>query len=332
MSSLTGKILVNRYRIDTFIGRGGMAEVYKVWDSHLNAVLAIKLLHADLSLDRTFLRRFKREAQTLERLQHPNIVRFYRLEQDGRQAFMVMDFIEGETLKHKIFDANGPMPIAEIVEIMRPLCQALQYAHNEGYVHADVKPGNILIDHNGKVMLSDFGIARMTETATMTMVGAGTPAYMSPEQAAGGVPTRQSDVYALGILLFEMLTGERPFNGDYATTGGSTSEKVRWEQIYQEPPSPRKFNPAISPGLEKIVLQALTKKTVYRYASAMELLNALQAAYSTVESSEQKDGLLDVDEEPAVEAGLRLLKKRMIEKPPHGGIGVFDTWYQALSF
>ena len=269
MAELIGKTLAKRYRVDESVGRGGMAEVYKVWDTRRSTFLAMKLLHADLALDRVFLRRFKREAQTLAHLQHPNIVRFYGMEQDDRLVFMLMDYIEGESLKVKIFDANGPMPPEQIIAIMRSVCQALHYAHSEGYVHADVKPGNILIDKTGRVMLSDFGVARMTETATATMVGAGTPAYMAPEQTRGENPTPQSDIYSLAIVLFEMLTGERPFTGEHAKTGGSTGEKVHWEQENLKPPSPRKFNPQLSTELEAVVLKALEKNPRQRFESAL---------------------------------------------------------------
>ena len=135
-----GQMLQNRYRVDQFIGRGGMAEVYKVWDQHRNTALAMKILHEDLALDKIFMRRFKREAQTLADLQHPNIVRFYGLELEGYQAFMLMDFIDGLTLKHLIFsaDKNG-MPLREIQHVTNSLCSALGYAHNEGLVHCDLK-------------------------------------------------------------------------------------------------------------------------------------------------------------------------------------------------
>ena len=281
MSELTGKILSNRYRVDSFLGRGGMAQVYKVWDNRRMTFLAMKVLHEDLALDRIFMRRFQREAQTLEKLQHPNIVRFYGLEQDGRLAFMLLDFIEGETLKHKIFDAAGPMPDNEIRNVMRSICGALQFAHSDGMVHCDIKPGNIMIDEHGKVLLSDFGIARMSDAATATMVGMGTPAYMAPEQARGLDPSPQTDIYALGIVLYEMLTGgERPFTGEQAQTTGSTSEKVRWEQINLVPPSPKRWNPDISDELEAVVLKCLAKKPDERYESAIDITNALELAIS----------------------------------------------------
>jgi serine/threonine-protein kinase len=171
MPSLVGQTLCNRYRVDDQIGRGGMAEVYKVWDKDRTTYLALKLLREDLAQDRVFLRRFKREAQTLAKLQHPNIVRFYGLEQDDMLAFMLMDFVEGTSLRAEIFQLDGePMATERIVEIMRPVCSALNYAHNQGMVHCDAKPGNIMIDSSGKVLVTDFGIARMTDSATATMV------------------------------------------------------------------------------------------------------------------------------------------------------------------
>jgi serine/threonine protein kinase len=279
MSELVGRLLNRRYRMEASLGRGGMAEVYKVWDEERATYLALKLLREDLAEDQVFLRRFKREAQTLAKLQHPNIVRFYGLEQEGPLAFILMDYIEGRSLRREIFDARGPLSPQRVLEIMQSVCAALYYAHQKGFVHCDIKPGNVLIDKKGTVYLTDFGIARMTESATATMVGAGTPAYMAPEQARGEDPTPQTDIYALGVVLFEMLTsGERPFTGEHAKTGGSTSEKVRWEQMNLRPPSPRKFNPKISSKLEAVVLKCLEKEPEQRYQSALELLNAVIAA------------------------------------------------------
>ncbi|GAF89912.1 unnamed protein product, partial [marine sediment metagenome] len=239
MSELIGTTLSGRYRVDAFIGRGGMAEVYRVWDTKRAVPLAMKLLREDLAQDRVFLRRFKREAQTLANLQHPNIVRFYGLEQEGRLAFMLMDFVEGSSLRGEIFDLDGElMSDGRIREIIRSVCSALHYAHEMGVVHCDLKPGNVMVHKNGTVLVTDFGIARMTDAATATMIGMGTPAYMAPELVRGEEPTPQTDIYALGVVLFEMLTGgERPFTGELAETTGSTSEKVRWEQMHLNPPS-----------------------------------------------------------------------------------------------
>jgi len=279
MNIKPGQTIANRYRVDQFLGRGGMAEVYKIWDTHRNTALAMKVLHEDLAVDRVFMRRFQREAETLAKLQHPNIIRFYGLEQEDRLAFMLLDYVEGENLKPKIFDAKGPYPLPELMNVMRGVCQALAYAHREGLVHNDIKPGNIMINQHGQVLLADFGIARLSDAATATMVGAGTPAYMAPEQVKGLNPVPQTDIYALGVVLYEMITGgERPFTGEHATTTGTTSSRVRWEQVNLEPPSLRLYNPGISPEMETVVLKCLEKAPEHRFKTALDLLNALERA------------------------------------------------------
>jgi serine/threonine protein kinase len=280
MADLVGKVLANRYRVDNFIGKGGMAEVYKVWDLERAVFLAMKVLYSDLAEDKIFLRRFAREAETLSSLQHPYIVRFYGMERDSGLSFMLMDYVEGTTLRKQIFDARKPFSPQQILQIMRPVCSALHYAHEMGRVHCDIKPANIMVAANGDVLVADFGIARMMESGTtMTMVGAGTPAYMAPEQVLGKKPSPQTDIYSLGIVLYEMLTaGERPFTGEQAEIDGTTSEKVRWEQAKLPPPSPRQYNPAISRDLEKVILNCLKKNPAQRYASTLELLQALELA------------------------------------------------------
>lgn len=272
MNYLKGKVLKDRYRVDEFLGRGGMADVYKVWDEQRGVFLAMKVLRADLAEDRVFLRRFEREAQNLTRLQHPNIVRCYGLEREGRTAFMLMDYIEGETLRTEIFDANSPLSTDRIIEIMQPICSALGYAHEMGMVHCDVKSGNIMIHKNGTVYLTDFGIARGMDAATSTMVGIGTPAYMAPELIKGMDPTPQTDIYALGIVLYEMVTGgERPFTGERATITGTTAEKVRWEHLKTEPVPVSEFNPSANPILIQIIEGCLHKRPDERFNNAKKL-------------------------------------------------------------
>ena len=277
MATLIGKTLKNRYRVDELLGRGGMAEVYKVYDLQRGVPLAMKVLREDLAEDRVFLRRFQREAQNLAKLQHPNIVRFYGLEQEDRLAFILMEYIEGSTLRGKIFDAHGPLTDREVLEIMEPVCSALSYAHQQGIVHCDLKSANIMIDKAGKVYLTDFGIARMTDMATSTMVGVGTPAYMAPELIRGGDPSPQTDIYALGILLYEMVSGgERPFTGERATITGTTAEKVRWEQVNLD------FSGELLPGKISIhkmdvVERCLQKDPGRRFSDMGELLGNLKA-------------------------------------------------------
>jgi eukaryotic-like serine/threonine-protein kinase len=277
LASLLNQTLSGRYHIDESLGRGGMAEVYKAWDTQRATYLALKVLRQDLSRDRIFLRRFQREAQTLEKLQHPNIVRFYGIEKDDLTVFMLMDYIEGTTLQDEIFRTDGhPLHHEFIRNVMQFVCGALHYAHQQGLVHCDIKPGNIMIDGSGKVLLTDFGIARMTDAATSTMVGFGTPAYMAPELVLGRDPTPQCDIYSLGVLLYEMVTGgERPFTGERAKTAGTTSEKVRWEQIHLDPPSPRRYNPEISTEIEAAIKKCLMKDPGNRFSNPLEITLAI---------------------------------------------------------
>lgn len=276
MAEFIGKTIAGRYQVTSFLGKGGISEVYKVWDNIRSVNLAMKVLHADLAEDKVFLRRFQREARALSKLQHPNIVRFYGLEQSENLVFMLMELIEGTTLRQEIFNAQSTFSNERILEIMRPICAALYYAHELGVVHVDIKPANIMIDKRGNAYISDFGLAYLTESATMTLVGASTPVYMSPEQIRGENPTRQSDIYALGIVLFEMLTdGERPFTGERAQADGTTSEKVRWEKMRLSPPPPSTFNLRITTSIDNIVLKCLEESPSKRYSSTLELLSDL---------------------------------------------------------
>ena len=277
MYPIIGHKFKGRYRVEAPLGRGGMAEVYKVWDEQRSVFLALKLLRDDLAQDPVFLRRFQREAKALASLQHPHIVRFYGLEKEDLQVFLVMDYIEGATLREHIARAgkNG-LPLARVREVLRDVCAALNYAHSQGLLHCDIKAGNILLEKGGKAYLTDFGIARLSDAATATLVGAGTPAYMAPELVRGEEPSPQTDIYALGVVLYEMLTGgERPFTGEQATITGTTAEKVRWEQVNLPPVPPSQYNPKIPPEVEGVVLRCLHKDRRRRFSSALGLLEAL---------------------------------------------------------
>src|SRR5512139_924834 len=253
MSSLIGQTLLKRYRVDAFIGRGAMADVYKVWDDQRAAYLAMKLLREDLAMDAIFLRRFRREAHALAQLQHPHIVRFYSLEEDDLLAFILMDYIDGTTLRQEIHVARHPLPMWRVLEVMRPVCSALHFAHQQGMIHCDIKPSNVMLHRNGTILIADFGLAHMTEAAatSVLMLGGGTVGYMAPEQARGEKPTVQTDIYALGIILFEMLTGgERPFTGEASDRAGTAHEVVLWEQLNLATPSLRRWNPDIDAQLD----------------------------------------------------------------------------------
>ncbi|MCZ7545694.1 MAG: protein kinase [Anaerolineae bacterium] len=291
MTDLLGQTLVGRYRVERFIGEGGMARVYKVWDDERAAYLAMKLLRGDFAEDRDFVRRFKQEADTLERLKHPNIVRFYGLEQDRHFVFMLMDFVDGITLRRLIFNRGEPLSLREVLRYLDPIAAALHYAHAQGVVHCDVKPGNVLINRQGTVLVTDFGVARIAETSTVTMTAVGTPAYMSPEQCRGQDPTPASDVYSLGITLFEMVTGgERPFTGDVSTLPGPRPERVRWEQIYAPPPSPRRFNPALPDTVEQVILRCLAKQPEMRWEGPLAVLDATEQAVRLAEGGRSQVG------------------------------------------
>ncbi len=280
MSDLIGRTLLNRYRVDSFIGRGAMADVYKVWDAQRVSFLAMKVLHEELAMDAVFLRRFQREARMLAQLQHPSIVRFYGLEEQDLTVFILLDYIEGSTLQREIRQAGQPVSCDRVLEIFKPVCSAIHYAHLQGMVHCDLKPSNIMISHTGNVLVTDFGLAHMLEGATsVTLLGGGTPAYMSPEQARAEDLTPRSDIYSLGVILFEMLTGgERPFTGEESESTGTLRKKVMWEQVNRTAPSPRRWNPGISTQLENVVLRSLQKSPDDRFASALDLLVALEIA------------------------------------------------------
>ena len=235
MPDLAGRTLKRRYRIDALLGRGGMAEVYRAFDTRRHYPVAVKVLREDLAEDWDFVRRFQAEADSLGQLAHQNIVRFYSFEQDGRIAFIVMDYVEGDTLRSRLFEAQGrPMAPAEVLPILRQIAAALEYAHAEGIIHRDVKPANIMFRADGTALLADFGIAKAVDAATMTTAMPGTPAYMSPEQCRGDRLGVRSDVYSLGVVLYEMLAGRRPVAGQTApdTVAGGTAERRRWEQSY----------------------------------------------------------------------------------------------------
>ena len=238
-----GRILLSQYRVDAFIGAGGMSTVYKAWDLKRSVYLAMKVLHADLADDPSVLKLFQREARALEKLAHPNIVPFYGLREDQGFYFLLERYVDGPSLKEILRQRQGqPLSIQETLSFLKAVCAALGYAHVNGVVHCDVKPGNVMVDRGGTVYLTDFGVARHAESTTTTLATAGTPAYMAPEQILGEAVSPETDVYALGIVLYEMLTGRRPFLGDERDSqvlGSSTGERVRYAQMNLPPENPR---------------------------------------------------------------------------------------------
>ena len=283
-SNLIGKVLLNRFGVDAFIASGGMGAVYRVWDQQRNVPLAMKVLHAELAEDPSILKKFQREARALKKLAHPNIVQFYGLYQTLDFAFLLERFIDGPSLKAILHQQKGkPLPVADALSYLKALCAALGYAHASGVVHCDVKPGNVMVDRGGNIYLTDFGVARHAESTTTTLGMAGTPAYMAPEQIRGKAVVPATDVYALGVILFEMLTGQRPFRGVEEGTeksGATAHERIRYGHLHLPPPDPLTINPAIPPALVKVILKAICKEPTERYRSARDFFTAVCAAVS----------------------------------------------------
>lgn len=294
MIDLTGQMLLDRYHIRNFIGSGGMARVYQAWDAKRAAFVAIKLLNEDMSEDAVFLRRFAREARALEVLEHPHIVRFFGFEETHGLAFLVMEFIEGVTLRRYLHLLRRPLALPETLYVTQPVCSALHYAHQMGVYHCDVKPANIFIERGGRVVLADFGIAQLSESATVTFSTPGTPAYMSPEQCQGTEDLdARADIYSLGVTTYEMLTLDRPFKGEADGTTGGRGERVRWEQIHLPPPPPRSVNPHISPSAEAAILRSLEKAPGRRQQGALDFHRELSGsgAMEPVDSLPWVEGL-----------------------------------------
>lgn len=274
MPNIIGQILLNQYRVDAFIATGGMGAVYRVWDLKRSTPLAMKVLHRDLAEDPHILKRFQREANALRKLAHPNIVQFYGLFQTRDYFFLLEKFVDGPSLKDIMQRQAGlPLPLREVLVYIKGLTAALGYAHANGVIHCDVKPGNVLVDQAGNIYLTDFGIARHAGSTTTTIANAGTVAYMAPEQIRSESVTPATDIYELGVMLFEMLTGERPFRGSElgSERGGETTfERMRYAHLHLQPPDPRQLNPSIHIELAKTILRALNKDPARRHQSMQE--------------------------------------------------------------
>jgi serine/threonine-protein kinase len=282
MKNIVGRILLDQYRVETFIAAGGMGSVFKVYDQKRNVHLAMKVLHGDLAEDPVVLRRFRREARALQDLSHPNIVPFYGLFQDAGYTFFLEAFIDGPTLK-EIFRQRGnqPFTLPETLGYIQPLASALGYAHNHKLVHCDLKPGNIMVAPGGTIYLTDFGVVRHAD-ATVTSLGfAGTPSYMAPEQVRGEIVSPATDIYALAILAYEMLAGRRPFTGEEDGLGDddttTRNERLRHAQLRLKPPEPSTFNPDIPDNSEQAIMQALEKDPKKRFNNVQSFYQALSS-------------------------------------------------------
>ena len=274
MSGIASDHVVDgRYRLVSRLGSGGMADVWCADDLQLGRRVALKLLHRRFAEDEEFVERFRREASSAAGLQHPNVVSVYdRGEYDGTY-YIAMEFLEGATLKD-VVKGEGPLDPTRAIDLAIQILRAARFAHKRGIIHRDLKPHNVIVDGEGRAKVTDFGIARagasdMTETGSIL----GTAQYLSPEQAQGHAVSAQSDLYAIGIVLYEMLTGTVPFEGDSAVT-------IALKQVSEPPLPPSRLNPAVPLDLEAVVLRALAKEPHQRFADADEFIAALEAARS----------------------------------------------------
>ena len=268
-----GMMLGDRYEILEKIGTGGMSDVYKAKDHKLNRFVAVKVLKQEFSENTSFVSKFRVEAQAAASLMHPNIVNVYDVGEENGVHFIVMELVEGITLK-KYIEKKARLSVKEAVSIAIQACMGLEAAHNNHIIHRDIKPQNIIISKEGKVKVTDFGIAKAATSNTITSNVMGSVHYTSPEQARGGYSDERSDIYSMGITLFEMLTGRVPFNGD-------TTVAIAIKQIQEPMPSPRDFVPEIPVSVEQIVLKCTQKSPDRRYQSVGDLISDLKKSLVT---------------------------------------------------
>ena len=277
---------VNGYEILSQVGQGGMATVYLARQRSMNRNVALKFLPAVFLNDDSYLQRFEREVKIVARLEHRNIVPVYDYGKFDQQPYIAMRYMPAGSVEELL--AEGKIPLGRVASIIEQVASALDYAHQMGILHRDLKPSNILLDDGGGVFITDFGIAQILSEGSgkITTQGAvGTPSYMSPEQAQGEPLDGRSDVYSLGVMLFELLTGRRPFESD-------TPYSIAVMHVTTPPPSPRELDPSVSAALEGVVMRALRKDPAQRYASAGALASALSAALAdSAISEEQTDAL-----------------------------------------
>ena len=277
---MIGKILNNRYELVEKIGTGGMAIVYRAKDSLLSREVAVKILQPQFADNEKAVKRFRHEAKSVASLNHPNIINIFDIGQDDELEYIVMEYITGQDLKEKI-SQEGKFNPAKAIKIIKEVCQALIKAHRNNIIHCDIKPHNILLTSDERVKVTDFGIAQAVTDATMVHTESivGSAHYLSPEQARGSKVTTKSDLYSLGIVLYELVTGELPFEGD-------NSVSVALKHVKEQPPSPVEYNQDLSPKLVDVILKLLAKNPSDRYNSANELLKDLKEVDESLEGLE----------------------------------------------
>ena len=271
--NLEGKVIGSRYEIIQKVGNGGMAIVYKARDMVLNRFVAVKVLRDEFTTDEEFIKRFETEAQSAARLTHANIVSIYDVGVDNGIYFIVMELIQGKTLKEIIVEEGGPLPWKWSVNVAIQIASALEVAHRNNIIHRDIKPHNIIITEDGVAKVTDFGIAKAVSNSTITAFGKtiGSVHYFSPEHARGGYTDAKSDLYSLGVVMYEMLTGRVPFDAD-------TPVSVALKHMQETPEEPIEINPNIPEAINQIIMKALKKEPELRYQTATEMLEDLKMA------------------------------------------------------
>ena len=287
---IIGKRISGRYKIKDMIGGGGMANVYLAHDMILDRDVAVKMLRLDFANDEEFIRRFHREAQSATSLAHPNIVSIYDVGEEDGLYYIVMEYVDGQTLKQYI-QQHAPVPVEEALDIMKQLTSAISNAHHNHIVHRDIKPHNILIDSSGTVKITDFGIAMALSATSITQTNSvlGSVHYLSPEQARGGMANKKSDIYSIGIVMFELLTGRLPFSGESAVS-------IALKHLQSETPSLKRWNPQIPQSVENIVLKATAKDPFHRYDNVDEMEDDLRTALDSKRLNEGKFVIPEDDE------------------------------------
>ena len=303
-----GQKINDRYEIIKSIGEGGMANVYLANDTILDREVAVKVLRGDLSTDEKFIRRFQREALSVSNLSHPNIVEVYDVGEEDGQYYIVMEYIEGKTLK-QLLNKRGALTLPEVIDIMTQLTDGLSHAHEAYIIHRDIKPQNIMIEDNGTVKITDFGIAMAVNATQFTQTNSvmGTVHYLPPEQANGKGATVKSDIYSLGILMYELLTGSVPFKGDNAV-------EIALKHMKEKLPSIRKQNPLIPQSVENIVIKACAKNPRNRYDTVKEMHDDIVSA---MERENEKKIVFEYPENDLDEPKVNTVTKpkKVVDKP-----------------
>jgi len=265
----TGSTFADRYQIIEELGRGGMGNVYKVLDIELKESTALKLLKSEIAADEKTIERFRNELKLARKISHKNVCRMYDLSKKGNTYYITMEYVAGEDLK-SLIKKIGQLPVAKAISITKQVCEGLAEAHKLGIVHRDLKPQNIMIDREGNALIMDFGIARSLESKGITGAGVmiGTPEYMSPEQVEGKETDQRSDIYSLGAILYEMVTGRAPFAGD-------TTLSIAMKHKNETPINPKEFNPLVPENLSQLILRCMEKDEERRFQDAKELFSEL---------------------------------------------------------